>query len=249
LGKLGKGGISGVTDYGDNRAKAVFEGRGYERQDYGNAIYVPEKEIILIHGDEVPTRQGHVVAIGLHKDVHLKHGRELEDTIKEIEDKGGISVADHIFYKDGIGPYISHKHEIISKLDAIEIFNGEANLWIPGVTPSRANEMAEHFYEAIKKDFPNLGSVVTSDGHSLYEIGSSCMMIPKLKTTCGKGIIESLRAGLKIQRTPEEERKSYYISRIGAFQHMVELAYYLTKDKLTHAPEFKDLFDMDKDKE
>lgn len=62
---LGEGGVLGVVDFCDSRYKNLINLRGYERQNLGenqNGIYIPEKDIYMIGGQEVPTKEGEKVA-------------------------------------------------------------------------------------------------------------------------------------------------------------------------------------------
>jgi len=176
--------------------------------------------------------------------VYLKHGREARDTIASIKDLGGLAVADHLFYNSGLGEYLTENPDILRQIDAIEIFNGEAELWIPGLTLQGANAAAEEFYNIVRDAFPHLGSVVTSDGHSLYEIGSSYMEIPKPDLTNSETLVESLKDALRIKRSNNDEERSRVICRIGALEHLARLAWHKTLDKLRGSPEFKNLFEM-----
>ena len=55
--RLGKRGIVGVVNYTDKRYEDFSKLPGYDRTNIGNAIYIPEKEILIIKGQETPTRK------------------------------------------------------------------------------------------------------------------------------------------------------------------------------------------------
>lgn len=70
----------GVVDFCDSRYKNLINLRGYERQTLGenqNGIYIPEKDIYMIGGQEVPTKEGHLLFLGTGINSHLKKGRRL----------------------------------------------------------------------------------------------------------------------------------------------------------------------------
>lgn len=173
--RLGQGGIFGLVNFSDNRYETFSELSGYDRAavDEDRAIYVPGKDVIVVKGQEVPTQQGHLLVLGLQKGTHLADGRKLEDSLKEAKDLGGITLADHPFYKEGIGPYLKENPELINEIDAIETFNAEASLWIPFLTPARANRKAEKFFYAQTPRKGEPGQLASSDGHSFYELGSN----------------------------------------------------------------------------
>ncbi len=125
--RLGAGGMIGLINLEDKRYEEFSQLKGYERQDFGNAVYIPEKDIVIVKGQEVQTSDGHLLVLGLMKDFRIKAGRTLEDTIKEARDNNGILIANEPFGKDGIGPALRNKPSYINKLDAIEVHNGESN--------------------------------------------------------------------------------------------------------------------------
>jgi hypothetical protein len=58
------------------------------------------KRIIL--GSEVSTADGHLLALGIDKDV--KKGMKAEETVEIIKDQGGVAIAAHPFrLRSGIG--------------------------------------------------------------------------------------------------------------------------------------------------
>lgn len=177
--RLGEGGIFGVVNFSDTRYEKFSELKGYERVFVGeeeNGVYVPERDILIVKGQEVPTRSGHLLVMGLPKNKHIKERRTLVDTISEARDKRGIVIADHPFYRDGIGHTLLASPELIEGIDAIESFNGEAALWIPKLTPGRANRKAEKFSDYVRgytfsRAMKRLGRLTSSDGHSFLELG------------------------------------------------------------------------------
>ena len=105
--RLGAGGILGVVNFDDRRYEDfVSQKGGYEREKIGrNAIYVPEKDILVVKGQEVPTQDGHILVIGLNYGVNLERKRSLKDTIANALDENGIIILDHPFYYEGAIDY------------------------------------------------------------------------------------------------------------------------------------------------
>jgi len=170
--RLGAGGILGIVNFNDERYEQFSNLPGYERQDLGNGFYVPEKDILVVKGQEIPTKQGHILVLGIEKGKHLKPGKDLEETIKESLDNDGIIIMDHPFYHAGVGEYIKQAPILAECFDGIEVYNSEAELYIPRILPRNANEKARKLYEEVK-EFSEIGALFSSDGHSLAEIGRS----------------------------------------------------------------------------
>jgi len=224
--RLGCGGILGVVNFEDDRYERLLDfGGKYDRQDFGNAVYVPEKEVLIIRGQEVPTRQGHLLVLGLGRGVNLESWQSLGDTLGEARDNDGIVIADHPFYNCGIGPYLRGHPEFINELDGFEIHNGEAALWIPGVTKRNANENARDFYQEVRRQHLCLGAVSSSDGHSFYEIGRSFTNLQMGKhyghIRDAEELNRELRGAIRDRRIINGKRAS---ARFGAFDHLVDLA-------------------------
>lgn len=220
--KLGAGAILGIVNFSDWRYEHLISLEGYERQNLGdnkNGIYVPEKDVYIVKGQEIPTKEGHLLVFGTGARVHLREGRKLEDTIEEAKDQNGIIVADHPFYVAGIGSYLEQNPSLTEQLDAIEVHNGEASFGLPvGPVPLNANKKAQEFYARIKHDFPNLGAISSSDGHSMYELGSSWTEIDK---PTNENFVNSLKED--IRKTDLNTLKKMKGSVFGAIDHISDL--------------------------
>ncbi len=226
--KLGEGAILGVVNFSDEigRYERLTSLEGYEREGLGdrnNGFYVPEKDVYIVKGQEVQTREGHLLVIGIGAGKHLKEGRGLEDTIKETRDQNGIIVVPHPFSIHGLGNYLERNPELLEQIDAIEIHNGEASFGLPfGPLPLGANKKAREFYARIKPDFPNLGAISSSDGHSLSELGSSWTELPEMQRIDNENFVNSLRES--IRKTNLETPRKMKSSIFGAITHIIDLA-------------------------
>lgn len=195
---LGKGGILGVVNFSDARYEEFVSLKGYERVKVGNgnAYYVPKKDILIVKGQEIETDDGHLLAIGIPCEKHISDHRSIEDTIKETKDFGGLTIIDHPFYLDGILNE-SENFKFLREVDAMEIWNGSANLYIKGKTPKDSNKIALESFKKLKKDLPNLGVLVSSDGHTMSEIGSSYMLVDKPDFSTSESLVTSLRNSMR----------------------------------------------------
>src|SRR3989344_45105 len=187
--RLGEGGILGVTNFVtddslDNRYETLSTKPGYDRDNKGRALYVPEKKLWIVKSQEVPTlvngHEVHLLVIGLPEHKHLKPGRPLEDAMKEGRDLGGKLVFDHPGYTHGILPHLNLdlSSRVMPQIDGWEVFNSSAALNfgnLPIVSrafPPKANERAQNYYaEVIAPSYPHVKPLCSSDGHSLAEIG------------------------------------------------------------------------------
>ncbi|MFH1711073.1 MAG: hypothetical protein ABH840_02060 [Nanoarchaeota archaeon] len=239
--RLGDGGIVGLVNFEDRRYEDFSDLWGYDRHDFGNCIYIPEKEIIVVKGQEVPTEQGHLLVLGLMRDVRLKAGRTLEDTIKEARDNNGILIADHPFYLQGIGHYLKKNHELVYELDGIEVHNGEAALGIFGFTPINANQKAEDFVSKLGLDIVLAGArepetkrpgiISSSDGHSLYELGRNYTVL-RVEDESMLAISEEFNKNLRGAIKDSRHKYVSINSKIGALKHMFDLGLIIAASKI-----------------
>ncbi len=131
---LKKNGLSGMAVVDHNTLKGAK-----------NAIKIAEN-FLVIPGMEIKTKKGHILAIGIEKEI--ERNDVIEEIIEEINEKGGIAVIAH--------PFRFSKVRI--NTDAIEIMNGR--------NFPRQNKKASEY--AKKRNMPFTAG---SDGHYLWEMG------------------------------------------------------------------------------
>lgn len=222
--RLGVSPAIGIVNFSDRRYEEFSGLPGYDRAFVGEgkrAFYVRKPGVLVVKGQEVPTKEGHVLAFGLPSGVHLKDNCTLEDTLKEAEDNGAAVIADHPFYLSGIGKTLERNPELLSKFDALEVHNGEAAAFcmpFPGV----ANRKAQRFYDKFKKDFPHLGAISSSDGHSMYELGSSYTVMLKPDLTSDETFAKTFKDSVRRCRSKLIHQKTN--SFVGGVDHMADLA-------------------------
>lgn len=185
---LGERGVAGITNYEDDRFEKFYSEKQYKSDKGENYIWFPNKKVLFVKVQEIPTQHGDLLAVGMPLGKNLKSRKDLHDTLKRIQDLGAVSVACY----ENI-PYLEQNPKTINDLDAIETWNAEANLWLPGITQRKANKKAQEFYNEFKKDFPHLGKIISSDGHSLYEIGKTHMEIDFPDLSSMHNLNESLK--------------------------------------------------------
>jgi hypothetical protein len=226
---LGVGGLIGLVNYEDKRYESFVNQRGYERKNIGSAIYIPEKDVVIVKGQEIPTNQGDLLVLGLKENKHLKSGKSLEYTFNEARDNNGIILADHLFYFAGIGCYLRRNQSLLKYLDGIEVHNGEANVWIPKIAPANANNISQEFYGKIKNNF-NIGAICVSDGHSIFEIGSSYSSIEKPNIENSEVLNKSLRKSIREHKDFSQDKQTN--SNLRALDHIGKLIVLKTLQKV-----------------
>lgn len=230
--RLGRGGIVGITTFHDfryedfiklerNEVRPRHDGLveilslTYGKRDLGNAIYLHQKDMLLVKGQRIPTQHGRLEVLGLKSEKTIPEHLSLEETLKiAAEEHDGIIIAPHPFYREGIGPYLAQEPELLSQFDAIEVYNGQAVLWIPGMTPRHANARALAFYRLAKEAHPHLGALTSSNGSSIDEIGrnhTSFAMPDYNSLQNAEDVTRALREGIR-KATPEgAERHAAYV--------------------------------------
>ncbi len=230
----GNGAVFALANVLDNRYESFISLPGYNRDyigDAGNAVYVPKKNVLVIKAQEIPTKEGHLLVLGLAKDFSIKENMTLEQTIAAAQENCGVIIAPHPFYASGIGHYLETRPHLLDGIDAIEVHNGEASLGIPFMKsfPRKANKRARGFYEIKKFIFPNLGAISASDGHSIYELGTSWVDIVKPSFMPGR-FYSSLKSS--VRRTRDSIMRHNGRSIFGVLCHAVALAVSTAKSKL-----------------
>lgn len=222
-------GIVGITDFeGENSTDPRYD--RLVTQEYRTAVnmglgrYYPELRVAILHCQEVPTQQGHILFTGI-KDKKLKAGRTLEETFKEAEDlhEGKlISTAVHPFYLFGAGDYLLEHQNLIKKLDSWEVHNGSA-IGIPQLAPYESNQDAKDAYFRLQasENFPNLGALSSSDAHSLRALGTSaiCLEVPDSFTPLNVGpdkYLEELKKYIQShQDTSNDKMQTDYLDSLA----------------------------------
>lgn len=182
---LGPEGVLGVTCFDDNRYKCLANSPGYKREKIRNGFYVPDKKILVVKTQEVFSEHGHLLAVGLPEDESIK-SRKLTDIINEAGDLGVGIIAVHLFTRRGLGKFLIRNPEYLQQLAGIEIHNGEAFY---------ANQRAKDFFEIIKDNY-KIGGLSNSDGHYLFEIGSSNSLIERPVYTDSEKLSASLNKAI-----------------------------------------------------
>ncbi len=142
-----------------------------------NALEFSDNERLykIIRGHEIPTKEGHIVVIGLNAGEMIPSGLRLETVLKEIEKLGGISNACHVFGLFGIGKENLEKYK-----EEFDIFEGKnmnyENRLLKsrlGLNPSEEelNEIAKHL---------KINWIAVSDCHRARDVGNAYIEIEEL---------------------------------------------------------------------
>lgn len=226
--RLGRPFVLGVIDFENFGPKSRFAQLAEQAEPYGrnlgNAYHIIDGNpqipdvALLVKGEEVPTEQGHLLVLGLAKNVHLEGGKPLQYTIMQAIEQRGIIIADHPYSPHGgLGPYLDKHLGLLDHFDGWEFHNGEA------AACRGANQKAKARYQELVRDFPQLGAIAGSDGHSIYEIGTSYtpMSMPDFsRLNSPLDVSDALRRAVRISR-PEDSRT--HNSYFGALDHLIDL--------------------------
>lgn len=140
--------------------------RGYqiEKGDYYTFFKKDGKVKVLSKSQEVPTKQGHALFVGLKRNKKISDNKSLDETLKETNDRE-LKIADHPFClikgQNGVMAYSKNHEEDAKKFDA---FERNGNFYLPF---SFANLRAINYSKKY-----NIPLVVNSDGHHPKDIGN-----------------------------------------------------------------------------
>lgn len=146
--------IISITDH--NTMKAYDDGADDAAEKYG---------IILIHGIEISTKQGHVLAYGLREMPPIR--KSVRETVEAVHRLGGIAVAAHPFRLiSGVGTIVVRREDF----DGIEVRNARSTF--------ADNHLAHILATSQKKGF-----TAGSDAHALENIGLARTVFPESHDT------------------------------------------------------------------
>ncbi len=229
----GSGHIFGVIDFnnfGERSRYAQLERQSGDRAyNLGNALYFPVEDALLVKGQEVPTHEGHLLVLGLDKSQSVKPGRSLDDSLKEARDVNGIAIVDHPFSPHGgLGSFIMDHRDYLERFDGWEIHNGEAAIF------RGANQKAKEVYEKEIRGTYQVGALSGSDGHSIYETGTSSTTLQMPPYSLFKGatdVTTALRAAIRSAK--DTQANTSRNSKFGALDHIVDLVALTAKARIT----------------
>lgn len=152
--KAEKKGLSAIAITDHDNIEASFKGQELAKK-YG---------IILIPSLEITTREGHVLAYGVSK--NIKPLMSAKEAIDEVHRQNGVAVAAHPFYFMGLNAFYSLKRRQYVKLLAID-----------GVEAVSCATGISHKSKKIAKML-NLAVIGGSDAHCLSVIGFGLTIFP-----------------------------------------------------------------------
>lgn len=117
-----------------------------------------EFRVKVIKGQEVGTKDGHLVAIFIEKFIFPQ--RPILNTIREIHKQGGLVIVPHPFAPFSLGVSEETIFKIYKEVEGIEVFNGSLMGWIHRGKAKKLN--SEIF---------NLAPIASSDAHVLSQVG------------------------------------------------------------------------------
>ena len=118
-----------------------------------------EFKVKVVKGEEVTTKQGHLLAVFIDQFVFPK--RPILDTIKEIHKQGGLAIIPHPLNPTSQGVSLKTLFQIYKEADGIELFNASLTGWI---NRERVKKLNSEIF--------NLAPLGGSDVHVLSQMGT-----------------------------------------------------------------------------
>jgi predicted metal-dependent phosphoesterase TrpH len=136
-------------------------------------------DFIVIMGEEIDTREGHLVALGIDK--KIPSYLPFSETLRLVREANGLAVVPHPFdyLRGGVGPGIVR--DFVP--DAIEVANSHSLLF--NITKSLSTRLAREL---------NITSVGGSDSHLPETIGDSYTVV-SCRRRCRDSILVSIKEG------------------------------------------------------
>jgi predicted metal-dependent phosphoesterase TrpH len=122
-------------------------------------------DFLTIEGEEVSSRDGHVIGLFLH--ARVPPGLSAEDTVVAIHAQGGLAVLAHPLHPSGVG-----RRAAALPCDAIETVNMAEELHF-SLSTGRANRKRVQFYAGLSK-----ACLDVSDAHDPSAIGLGYTLVP-----------------------------------------------------------------------
>lgn len=130
-----------------------------------------DPELVIV-GEEIMTTQGEILAAFVTEEI--PPNLSPQETIKVLKEQGAFISVSHPFDRLRKGGWEENDLlEIISDVDAIEIFNSRC-------MDSRFNLQAKQFAEKY-----NLAGTVGSDAHAAFEVGTSVILLDQFEGADG----------------------------------------------------------------
>ncbi|KYK34315.1 MAG: metal-dependent phosphoesterase [Thermoplasmatales archaeon SG8-52-3] len=132
-----------------------------------------DKDFIVIPGQEISTRDGHIIALGIKKNIEKQ--LTIEETVERIIDLNGIPIVVHLF-RNMSGIKKNNLKKIYTRLSAIEVFNScsvpksnlksakiskELNLGGTGGSDSHVTEFVGYGYTLVDTTDYSIDSVLS----------------------------------------------------------------------------------------
>ncbi len=178
---LGSKAVFGIGNCNDFRYDEFITQKGNfekvfigENLDENIAVYIPNKEIMLIRGQEVFSDKGHFLVFGYNYNIGSK---TLDDALYQAVDNNAILGTDHRYYLGGLGKFLEENPKYEGYWDFDEVYNGTSEIGKWHIGPKNSNERAiDNYKNKIQgKTFTNpingkqhkIGAVAFGDTHQL----------------------------------------------------------------------------------
>jgi len=172
--------IIGVVDWGDKRYQSLVDPNHdliEWKDEEGRWAYVPIADTLLVHGCEMPVqykdRSGekgefHAIAFGIPAGMEFPEDISIIDFHARVAAVGGIKILGEIGDSGSLARYFLSNRDDWKEFDAMKIWAGSTN-----PLDKEQNERAKDLYLEMASMVHVIGSVATSDGHSVPELFTS----------------------------------------------------------------------------
>lgn len=134
---------------------------------------IKNKSILLIPGEEVSSRDGHILAYGIKS--KIASGFSAKVTVEKIHEQGGLAVAAHPYSVFGVGKLMNELD-----FDAIEGYNASLPKWINSLARKNLTKL--------------LPCMAGSDGHQEYTMGRGLLVFKEKLTTVDQ-VLQAIKKG------------------------------------------------------
>ncbi|MEK6891526.1 MAG: hypothetical protein AABX03_05320 [Nanoarchaeota archaeon] len=221
---MGENSVVGIVEVHEERY-SKFKGNtaflAYE--DFGHAVYLPSKKVLVLRGVRTFTQDdsASILAFGIPENRYLPRRKDIGEMIQDAHEKyKAVIIAPQ---SQRLFKYLAGHEQALRQVDAVETFNGSYSI------KRDSNNNAKLFHDMMntKHLHFNLGSLVTSGGHSISEIGRSWTLLPHLDLTDSETLKESLREAIKLPKPEKGFHKDSSLStKALAYIHAAKLKFW-----------------------
>ena len=222
--RLGPGGLWAIANCNDYRYEkfvdSFSQGDKYGRDEVKpdkNAVWIPEKELLIVRGQEVFADKGHYLVFGLPKNTNIET-ENLEEGLKHATDLGAVLGVDHPFFKGNLGGYLLEHPELLKYFHTWEVYNASAGAFSFG----KANQKSKQVYENQIRPNYNIGAFAGDDSHTCTYMAKNFTPINPISTSSSEMLNQTLQASLRYARNTKLQKNPLIVDAGIHAYHMLK---------------------------